>query len=81
MTADMDDIRQRLRRVLVEEIAPTLHLDGDAIEVLEVRDGVARLRLGGVCAGCPATTMSVIMGAEQELHRLLPEIDYIEAVP
>ncbi len=81
MSAETGDVRERLRRVLVEEIAPALHLDGEAIEVLEVRDGVARLRLGSVCAGCPATTMSVIMGIEQELHRLLPEIEYIEAVP
>ena len=81
MTGEAADIRECVRRLLVEEIAPALHLDGDAIEVLEVRDGVARLRLGGVCAGCPATTMTVIMGIEQELHRLLPEIDYIEAVP
>jgi Fe-S cluster biogenesis protein NfuA len=81
MTVEEGDVRERLRRVLVEGIAPALHLDGQSIEVLEVRDGVARLRLGGVCAGCPATTMSVIMGIEQELHRLLPEIEYIEAVP
>ena len=81
MTAEVGDVRERLRRVLVEEIAPALHLDAEAIEVLEVRDGVARLRLGGVCAGCPATTMSIITGIEQELRRLLPEIEYIEAVP
>lgn len=81
MTAEGGDVRERVRWLLVEEIAPALHLDGEAIEVLEVRDGVARLRLGGVCAGCPATTMTVIMGIEQELHRLLPEIAYIEAVP
>ena len=49
--------------------------------VLYVRDGVARVRLGGVCAGCPGTIMAVVMGLEQELRRQVPEIDYLEAVP
>ena len=79
--AQADDLKGRVERVLKEEAAPALHLDGSAIEVLDVRGGVARVRLGGVCAGCPSTVMSVLMGLEQELRRQVPEIDYLEAVP
>ena len=50
-------------------------------EDLAICDGVAQVRLGGVCAGCPGTIMSVLMGLEQELRRQVPEIDYLEAVP
>jgi Fe-S cluster biogenesis protein NfuA len=81
MVSDTGDLRGRVERVLKEEAAPALHLDGSALEVLDVRDGVARVRLGGVCAGCPGTVVSVIMGLEQELRRQVPEIDYLEAVP
>jgi Fe-S cluster biogenesis protein NfuA len=81
MAAEAGDLKARVERVLKEEAAPALHLDGSAIEVLDVRDGVARVRLGGVCAGCPGTLMSVVMGLEQELRRQVPEIDYLEAVP
>jgi Fe-S cluster biogenesis protein NfuA len=81
MAADAGDLKGRVERVLKEEAAPALHLDAGAIEVLDVSDGVARVRLGGVCAGCPGTIMSVIMGLEQELRRHLPEIDHLEAVP
>lgn len=72
---------ERVRSVLIDEIAPALQLNRDAIEVLDVSDGVARVRLGGVCDGCPSTVMAVIMGIEQELRRRLPEIEYLEAVP
>jgi Fe-S cluster biogenesis protein NfuA len=81
MVPEAGDLKVRVERVLKEEAAPALHLDGTAIEVVDVRGGVARVRLGGVCAGCPGTIMSVIMGLEQELRRQVPEIDYLEAVP
>jgi Fe-S cluster biogenesis protein NfuA len=77
----MQDLRSRVESVLKEEVAPALELDGTGIEVLDVTDGVARLRLNGVCAGCPASIMTVVMGIEQELRSRMPEIEYLEAVP
>ena len=77
----MSELRDRVARVLAEEVGPALALDGTAIEVLDVTDGVARVRLGGVCSGCPSTIMMVINGIEQELRRHVPEIQYLEAVP
>jgi Fe-S cluster biogenesis protein NfuA len=77
----MVELRERVARVLAEEVGPALQMDGAAIEVLEVADGVVRVRLGGVCSGCPGTIMMVLHGIEQELRRHLPEIEYLEAVP
>jgi Fe-S cluster biogenesis protein NfuA len=76
-----DDLRQRVEQVLRTEVAPALELDGTQIEVLDVSDGVARLRLGGACSGCPASVMTLIMGIEQELRQRVPEIEYLEAAP
>jgi Fe-S cluster biogenesis protein NfuA len=56
-------------------------MDGGEIEVLDVRDGVAQVRLGGLCAGCPSTVMTVVMSLEQELRRHVPEVEYLEVVP
>jgi Fe-S cluster biogenesis protein NfuA len=55
-------------------------MDATAIEVLDVSDGIARLRLGGVCGGCPGSIMAAVMGIEQELRRHVPEIEFVEAV-
>jgi Fe-S cluster biogenesis protein NfuA len=75
------DLKERVARVLAEEIGPSLQMDGGRIEVLDVSDGIARLRLNGVCDGCPSTIMMVINGIEQELRRRVPEVGYVEAVP
>lgn len=65
----------------MREIGPALALDGTKIEVLDVTDGIARLRLTGVCGSCPSSIMAAVMGIEQELRRLVPGVEFIEAVP
>ena len=79
--AGSQDLRERVTTLLVEEIAPALQIGAGDVEVLEIADGVARIRLHGVCAGCPSTIMTIVMGIEQELRRRIPEIEYLEAVP
>jgi Fe-S cluster biogenesis protein NfuA len=75
------DLKLRVEAVLKAEVAPALELDGAGLEVLDVTDGVVRLRLNGVCAGCPGTVMRLILGLEQELRARVPEVEYLEAVP
>ena len=75
------DLRSRVEHALKVEIAPALMLDGNGIDVLDVSDGIAQVRLTGVCAGCPATIMTVIMSLEAELRKRVPEVEVIEAVP
>lgn len=77
----MTDLRTRVEHALKAEIAPALELDGGGIEVLEVTDGVASVRLTGVCAGCPATIMTVLTQLESELRAKVPEVEILEAVP
>jgi Fe-S cluster biogenesis protein NfuA len=78
---DMSDLRSRVEHALKHEIAPALLLDGNGIEVLEVENGIASVRLSGVCAGCPATIMAVITSLEDELRKKVPEVEILEAVP
>jgi Fe-S cluster biogenesis protein NfuA len=70
-----------VERLLADKVGPALQMDGTAIEVVKIVDGIARLRLTGVCGNCPSSVMTIIMGIEQELRRHLPEIEYVEAVP
>jgi Fe-S cluster biogenesis protein NfuA len=74
-------LKERVAQALAEQVGPALALDGAAIEVLDVSNGCAQVRLGGVCSGCPSTLMTVIMGIEEELRKHVPEVDYLEAVP
>jgi len=80
----MDDtasLKDRIAKVLAEELAPVLAMDATAIEVIDVADGVARVRLGGACGCNPSSVMAIILGLEQELRRRVPEIEYVEIAP
>lgn len=76
-----EPLRDRVERAMRDEAAPALGLDAAGIEVVEVRDGIATVRLGGACAGCPASIMTLIAGLEQELRKHVPEVEFLEAVP
>jgi Fe-S cluster biogenesis protein NfuA len=80
-SADCPNLKDRVSRVVADEILPLLQMDGGGVEVLTVEDGVARVRLLGSCAGCPSTVQAVVMGIEDELRRRVPEVEYLEAVP
>jgi len=74
-------LRDRVARVIAEEAAPALEMDGSAVEVLDVADGVARVRLSGGCGGCPGSVYAVVMGLEEVVRRHMPEIHYLEIAP
>lgn len=76
-----ENLKSRVVQVLKEEVAPVLQMDGGDVEVLEIRDGIVRVRIHSACRGCPSTIMAVIMGVEQELRKRIPEVEYLEAVP
>jgi Fe-S cluster biogenesis protein NfuA len=73
------DLKERVARVVTEEVAPLLQMDGGGVEVVGVCDGVVRVRLHGSCSGC--VIQAVIMGVEEELRKRFPEVEYLEAVP
>ncbi len=71
----------RVQEVLRTDVAEALGLDGSEIEVVDFENGIASVRLGAVCDGCPATILSIITQMEQELRRHVPEVEILEAVP
>ncbi len=73
-------LEARVQEALRTHAAPAMELDGSGIEVLEVFDGIATVRLGALCASCPGTLTAVVAGLEQELKKHLPEIGMLEVV-
>ena len=70
----------RVQEMLRTRASPAMGLDGSAIEVLAVADGIATVRLGAICASCPGTLGAVITGLEQELKKHIPEVEMLEVV-
>ena len=81
LAANPESLKERVARVLAKEVGPALAMDGTSFEVIDVSDGVVRLRLKGAGCGCPSTIMAVINGIEQELRQRIPEVEYLELVP
>ncbi|MCL5104519.1 MAG: NifU family protein [Armatimonadetes bacterium] len=75
-----DDLRQRVQAAL-EQVRPNLQRDGGDVELLDVVDGVARVRLQGACHGCPMAAMTLQMGVERVLKSQVPELKGVENVP
>lgn len=57
----------------LEALRPALDAHAGGVELLEVRDGLVRLRFTGMCAGChlrPLTTASTIRPSLLELDEV-----------
>jgi len=74
-----ETIKKRIRKA-IEEIRPNLQADGGDIELVDVKDGVVKVRLKGACAGCPMSAMTMQWGVENFLKKKIPEVTKVEAV-
>lgn len=72
-------MREKVEAAL-KKIRPALQADGGDVELVDVRDGVVKLRLRGACAGCPMATMTLQHGIERVLKEQVPEIKEVVAI-
>lgn len=73
-------LRDKVEKAL-EELRPNLQADGGNVELVDVNDGVVKVRLTGACASCPMSQMTLQWGVTQFLKKKIPEIQKVEAVP
>ncbi|MEU5093576.1 NifU family protein [Streptomyces sp. NPDC020996] len=60
------------RDVLAGPVGDFARSHGGTIDLVDVRDGVVTVRLGGACHGCPAAWFTLHNRLERELLRRLP---------
>ena len=72
-------MRDQVEQV-INRIRPAVQMDGGDIELVDVLDGIVRLRLVGSCSGCPSSTMTLKMGIERAIRAEVPEIKGVEAI-
>lgn len=75
-----NDLAERVADVLYRRINPGLAQHGGRAELVEVADGVARVRLLGGCQGCGAAKMTLSYGIEQTLRSEIPALRGVEDV-
>jgi len=70
-------MREKVEKAL-EKIRPSLQADGGDIQLIDVTDGVVKVRLTGACGGCTMSQMTLKMGVERMLKQQVPEVKSVE---
>ena len=65
---------------IIEKIRPQLQSDGGDIELIDVTDGVVKVRLKGACGSCPMSAMTLKLGVERVIKKEIPEIKEVIAI-
>ncbi len=65
---------------VIDEVRPHLQADGGDVELVDVTDGVVKVRLKGSCAGCPMSQMTIKWGVESYLKKKVPGVKSVETV-
>ncbi len=72
-------MRKKVESAL-KEIRPSLQVDGGDVELVDVENGIVKVRLTGACAGCPMSQMTLKQGIESYIKKAIPEVLSVEAV-
>ena len=65
----------------IEQIRPTLQMDGGDVELVEVSDdGIVKVKLLGACGGCPMSQMTLKMGIEKHLKKEVPQVKEVVSI-
>lgn len=67
-------------KAVLDKIRPMLQADGGDVELINVEDGVVKVRLQGACAGCPMSQMTLKQGIEKLVKQEIPEVQSVESV-
>jgi Fe-S cluster biogenesis protein NfuA len=71
--------RERVQSVL-DRIRPLIQSDGGDIELVDIVDNKAKVRLTGNCVGCPSAQMTLYLGVETTLKDEIPELEEVLVV-
>lgn len=72
-------MREKVEAALAK-IRPALQADGGDVELVDVTDGVVKVRLTGACGTCPMSTMTLKTGVERVLKEEVPEVKEVQAL-
>ena len=72
-------IKEKVESAL-QKVRPSLQADGGDVELVDVVDGIVKVRLKGACAGCPMSQMTLKNGIEKLLKREIPAVVAVEGV-
>jgi Fe-S cluster biogenesis protein NfuA len=64
----------------LDRIRNALRVDGGDVELVDVIDGIVKVKLQGSCAGCPFSQMTLKNFIEKELRKDVSGVKSVESV-
>ncbi len=71
-------LETRIVRAL-DKVRPYLESHGGNVELVNVTDGIVRLKLQGSCKSCPSSAMTLKLAIEDAIYEAAPDITRVEA--
>lgn len=65
---------------VLDKLRPFLQRDGGDCELVDVEDGIVKLRLVGACGSCPSSTITLKAGIERALTEEVEGIVEVQQV-
>lgn len=65
---------------VLEKLRPFLLRDGGDCELVDIDEGIVKLRLLGACGTCPSSTITLKAGIERALLEEVPGVVEVEQV-
>ncbi|MGE5702454.1 MAG: NifU family protein [Clostridia bacterium] len=65
---------------VLDKLRPYLQRDGGDVQLVDVEDGIVKLRLMGACGSCPSSTITLKAGIERALLEEIPGVKEVEQV-
>ncbi len=72
-------MKEKIEAALAK-VRPMLLADGGDVQLIDVTDGVVKVKLTGACGGCPMATMTLKGGIERALKEEVPDVKEVVAV-
>jgi Fe-S cluster biogenesis protein NfuA len=76
---EMQELKEQVEAAM-ERIRNALRVDGGDVELVDIKDGVVKVKLQGSCAGCPFSQMTLKNFIEKELRKDVTGVTGVEAV-
>jgi len=70
-------MHQKIEQLLNEQVRPALAAHGGNVELVEIKDNKAYLRLQGGCQGCAGARATLKDGIERIIRANYPEIEEV----
>src|SRR5437773_9437953 len=69
-----EEVKSRIQKILDEMINPAVASHGGWVELLDVKENIAYLKLGGGCQGCGMVNVTLKQGIETTLKEEIPQL-------